>query len=104
MCCQHVGLIKQMKKRGIEFANLKPGDVVALLNRAETILRVMAVLPEKDSYGFLGSYKSPHGRVPLEAIKYVAESLGGGGLNMNRAIKKGLEDLLGRESKAVISE
>ena len=99
MGCRHVGLVKQMKSHGVEFAKLKQGDVIALLNRAQNILCVMAVLPEADSFGFLGQYKSPHGRVPLEAIEFITASMGGGGFDMNKATKMGLEKLLGRKTR-----
>ena len=89
------GLVRHLSERGIDFKNLKNGDVVAFLNRKETILRVLAVLPEKNTLGFVGTYKSPHGRVPLDAIQYITQCMGGHGFNMNRAIKMSLEKLLG---------
>jgi hypothetical protein len=104
MSCQHRGLIEQMKERKIDFKKLKPGDVVAFLNRREDLLRVLCVLPEKNTYGFLGSYRSPHGRVPLEAIQYITQSMGGTGFDMTQAIRMGLEDLLGRKNRRVIGE
>lgn len=104
MGSRHLGLIKQMKDRGIEFNKMKNGDVVALLNRRESIVCVMAVLPEKDSFGFLGMYKSPTGRVPLEAIQFIAQSLGGSGLDMSKAIRLGLEKLLGKKEEVVIAD
>lgn len=103
MACQHVGLVKQLKERGIDFKKFKPGDIVAFLNRRETMLRVMAVLPEKDTFGLLASYRSPHGRVPLEAIRYIPEAFGGGSFDMNKAIEKGLFDLLSKKKREVIA-
>lgn len=98
MIGQHRSLLKQMKDRGIDFTKMKPGDVVALINRKENLLRVMSVLPEKDSFGLLASYRSPHGRVPPEALRFIPEALGGGAFDMSKAIRMGLEKLLGTES------
>lgn len=97
---QHNGLIQHLADLGIKFQDLKKGDVVAFLNRKETMLRVLAVLPEKNSLGFVGTYKSPHGRVPLEAIQYITHAMGGDGFHMNKAIRMGLEKLLGKRTKA----
>lgn len=104
MGSQHLGLMKQLSDRGIDFKKIKPGDIVAMLNRRESILRVMAALPEKDSFGFLGTYKSPHGRVPLEAIQFIAGSMGGTGFDMSKAIRLGLERLLGKKEKVVVRD
>lgn len=97
--CQHRGLVRQLSEKGIEFSDLKPGDVIAFLNRKETMLRVLVSLPEKNTLGFVGTYKSPHGRVPPEAIQFVTQAMGGDGFNMNKAIRLGLEKLLGKKQR-----
>lgn len=96
MRCRHKGLIEWLKKQhAIELSELNPGDIVAMLNNKKSYLALLSKLPEKESFGFLGHYKSPHGRVPPEAFKYIASSIGMEGFNMNKAIKKGLEEILG---------
>jgi hypothetical protein len=99
MGLQHEGLVEHMKDRGVDFRKLKPGDMVAFLNRRENMLRVLVALAEKDSFGVVATYRSPHGRVPFEAIKYIPEAFGGGAFNMNAAIKKGLVELLGKKRR-----
>jgi hypothetical protein len=88
-----------LSERGIDFSSLKPGDVVAFLNRKENMLRVLCRLPEQNTWGFVGTYKSPHGRVPPEAIQYITQAMGGQGFNMNKAIRLGLEKLLGKRQR-----
>ena len=94
MIGQHLSAINQLKHRGIEFNRLAPGDMIVMLNRKKSILRIATALPEKESLGFLGTYKSPHGRVPLDAIKFIAQVLGSNGFDMNKAIRLSLLKLL----------
>jgi hypothetical protein len=95
--CRHDGLALWAKKQKVDFSRFRPGDIVAFLNTTKTHLCVLVMLPEKESAGFLGSYRSPHGRVPPEAFEFISEALGGGGFDMTKAIRKGLEKLLSKK-------
>lgn len=97
MRSRHTGLRKQLVEKGIDISKLKPGDIIAFLNTRKTMLMVMTVLDEKDSIGFVGHYKSPHGRVPPEALEFIPRALGANGFEMNKAIKAGLQKVLGVE-------
>lgn len=100
--CRHDGLTawaKQEKK--VDFAACKPGDIVVFLNTEKNKLSLLVMLEEKDSAGFLGYYKSPHGRVPPEALEFIAEAIGARGFNMNTAIRKGLQKLLAKKGRKV---
>ena len=95
MCGQHASSISQLKLHGVDFYKLSPGDIVVMINRKKTILRLVAALPEKESFGFLGTYKSPHGAVPLDAIQFISQVLDSKGFDMNKAIRLSLEKTLG---------
>lgn len=96
MRCRQNGLIGWLKVvHKIDLEDLSPGDMIVMLNNKKSYLALIAILPEKESYQFVGYYKSPHGRVPLDALKYIANSIGSSGFNMNAAIRKGLEEILG---------
>lgn len=100
---RHDGLRALAEQNDVDFSKFKQGDIVAFLNTAKTHLVVLVALPEEESAGLLCQYKSPHGRVPPEAIEFIPQALGGKGFQMNKAIRSGLEKLLykrGRNSDA----
>lgn len=98
---RHGSLLEQAKKEGVKVDDWKPGDIVAFLNTKKDRLVVMTMLPEEDSHGLLGMYKSPHGRVPAEAIEFIPLAFGGEGFQMNKAIRAGLEKLLYKRVRKV---
>lgn len=104
MRCRQEGLLDQAKKKGVNVAGLKPGDIVAFLNTKKDRLMVITMLPEKDSVGYLGYYRSPHGRVPPEAIEFIPRAMGGEGFQMNKAIRAGLVKLLAKRGHRVQEE
>lgn len=89
----------QAKKDGVKTDALKAGDIVIFLNADKTKFMLLAMTAERDSQGVLCYYRSPHGRVPPEALQFVPEAFGGQGFNMNRAIRIGLERLLAKKSR-----
>jgi hypothetical protein len=99
--CRHAGLREWAKKQGADFSKFQPGDIVAFLNVEKTHLAVLVMLPEAESLGFLGNYKSPHGRVPPEALEFIPRAMGADGFRMNRAIKAGLQKLLFKKGRKV---
>lgn len=104
MRCRQEGLIDQAKKAKVSIPDLKPGDIVAFLNTKKDRLMVLTMLPEADSYGFLGYYRSPHGRVPPEALEFIPKALGADGFHMNKAIRSGLTKLLAKRGHKVEEE
>lgn len=93
--CKHFGLRMWAKEtHDFDFGKCRPGEIVVFLNNDKSKLALLPALNEKDSSGFLGSYNSPHGRVPPEALEFIAEALGVNGFDMKIAIRKGLEKLL----------
>ncbi len=98
MRCRQEGLLDQAKKKnGVRADELKPGDIIVFLNTKKDRLMVLTMLPEAESVGFLGYYRSPHGRVPPEAIEFIPRALGSDGFQMNKAIRSGLEKLLAKK-------
>lgn len=97
--CRHQGLRDLAKKQGCDFSKFKVGDIVVFLNNDKTHLAILVMLDEAESFGFLGQYKSPHGRVPPEAIFFIPQALGMKGFEMNKAIKCGLEKLLSKKRR-----
>jgi len=97
--CRHEGLVAIAKKAKVDMSQLKVGDIVVFLNVARDRLICISVLPEQDSFGLLSYYRSPHGRVPMEAIQFIPQAFGVTGLNMNAAIRSGLEQLLKKKAR-----
>lgn len=95
MRCRHQGLLAQALAAGVKKKDLKAGDILAFINGAKDRVMALAILEEEDSYHVLGYYRSPHGRVAPESIEFIAEAFGADGLDMDQAIRKGLEKLLG---------
>lgn len=99
MRARHEGLREFAKKRGVRWKSLRPGDIVAFLNTKRDRVMVLGVLDEEDSFGLMGYYRSPHGRVAPEAIQYIPEVFGGGRFDMNAATRKALTEILERKEK-----
>jgi hypothetical protein len=100
MRSRHTGLWEQAKKHGIKQEELKKGDIVAFLNSAKDRIATLAVTGEKDSLGVVSYYVSPHGRVEPYAIQYIPECMGAsGGLDMTKATRKALEELIPQKRK-----
>jgi len=87
------------RKAQVNMDELRVGDIVVFLNVARDRLICISVLPEQDSFGLLSYYRSPHGRVPMEAIQFIPQAFGATGLNMNAAIRSGLEQLLKKKAR-----
>ncbi len=96
---RHESLLEQAKNGGVQVKDWKPGDIVAFLNAKKDRLVVMTMLPEKESFGLVGMYRSPHGRVPPEALEFIPKAFGGGEFSMNKAIREGLEKLLSKRGR-----
>lgn len=94
------GLADIAKKGGKVLKSLKAGEFLCFLNRAETLVKVLAPTGEEDSHGILSSYRSPHGRVDLNAIDYIPAAFGAEGFNMNRALRMALEDKLQKKVRS----
>lgn len=91
MRARHEGLTMLAKKEGLDVKKLKPGEMCCFLNRKQDRLMVLAGVNEEDTYGVLGYYRSPHGRLDQMAIQYIPEAFGSEGLDMKAAIRKALE-------------
>lgn len=97
MRCSHEGLLARAKLEGVPLTKLGPGDVIAFLNTGRDRIKVLAFTGEKDGFGVMGYYRSPHGRVPPEAMEFIPAAFGGDGFRMDRAIKEGLLKLLAKK-------
>lgn len=85
---RHDGLKEIMKKEGVDWKKIKPGDLVAFVNTARDRVIVLAPVDEEDTHGVMGYYRSPHGRIDEYAFQHIPEAFGGGRLDMKGAIKK----------------
>lgn len=96
MRCRHDGLwARALKEREFKREDLRPGDVLCFINSKQDRLMAIAGLDETDSYGVLGYYRSPHGKIDETAIQYIPQAFNGSTLEMNKAIKKALTKKLG---------
>lgn len=94
---RHEGLMDYAKEQGVK--SPKAGDVLAFLNAKRDRIIVLSFIDEKDCFGVMGYYRSPHGRVPMEAIQYIPQAFGGEGFDMNKAIRAGLVELLSKKAR-----
>jgi hypothetical protein len=90
----HHGLAEVAKKEGHALQKVSPGDYLCFINREQTMLKVLAMIEEKDTHGVLASYRSPHGRITLDAVQYIPQAFGASGFDMNKAIRRALEEKL----------
>lgn len=88
-------MIAQAKAAGISIKNLKPGELLVFINKKANRIAVLAGIEEKDSYGAMGYYRSPHGSIDQMAIQYIPSAFNGGRLDMTAAIRKALEQRFG---------
>lgn len=81
MRCSHKGL-----KLICEENNFSPSEneLVVFVNRKQTMFKLLS---GPDTVGF---YKSPSGRVTMDAIQYLPEAFNGHRINFNSAIKRAL--------------
>lgn len=95
--CRHAGLAARAKKESkFDIDDLGPGDMLVFINAARDRVMVLAGLDEDDSHGVLGYYRSPHGRIDLEAIQYIPDAFAGGNLRFESALKKSLIERLSK--------
>lgn len=104
MRCRQPGLWFQaseyLKHRGRKLEDLKLDDFLVFLNSRCDYVAILGKLNPQDRYGVLTLWKSPSGRVPLESIRFIAKCFGAGGrVDMDQAVKMGLELLLSRRKQ-----
>lgn len=104
MRCSHPGLIEAAKKAGMPWGKMKKGDIVAFINASRDRIKVLVFTKEQDTYGVMGYYRSPHGRVMPEAIQKIPLAFGAGEFNMDRATKAALEELLAKKVSKKLEE
>jgi len=93
---RHEYLAAQAEKLGIHVTKLKPGNLVAFVNTARDRLMVLGGVDEENSYGVLGYYRSPKGRIDEHALQYIVHAFSGGKLEMRKAIRMSLESRLSK--------
>lgn len=86
------GLNKVMASAKVAIGNSSPTTVILFINRKRTAFKMLA-----DKY--MVFYKSDHGPIPLDALKYLPQVFGGSPTEMNEAIRKSLEQKLGTTTK-----
>lgn len=91
------GLAEVAKKGGKSVKKLQPGEFVCFLNSQKTIIKVLAPTGEADSFGILSQYRSPHGKIDLNAVDYIPAAFGAGSFNMNKALRMSLEAKIGKK-------
>ena len=95
MRARHPGLAKRAKEeRDFDVSKLRPGDVLCFINVKRDRLIALAGLEEENSFGVMGYYRSPHGRIDETAIQFIPKAFAGGNFRMNAAIKKALHKRL----------
>lgn len=60
---------------------------------------VLAGLDEDDSYGVLGYYRSPHGKIDEMALQYIPDAFAGGDMRYETALRKSLVERLTKKRK-----
>jgi hypothetical protein len=95
MRARQPGLWSQAQEAGVKIERLSSGDLLVFLNKRRTSIVIMGKITVTDEGGLMSYWKSPSGRVPMEAIQYIPQSLGADGLDMTAAVRKGLESRLG---------
>jgi hypothetical protein len=73
---------------------LKPGQFLIFINVKRDAVKVMVGVDELDSRNIVAHYKSPHGRLEMQAIKYIPRAFGAAGFNWNNALRLALEEML----------
>lgn len=94
---RHEALAQVAKKEKIDIKNIRPGDMVCFINTAKDRIMVLAGVNEVDSFGVLGYYRSPHGRIDEMAIQHIPSAFNGGKFEMKKAIEKALVKRLAKK-------
>jgi len=98
MRSRHEGLAERARKeRKFKVEDLEPGDMLVFVNRARTKVMALAGVAEADSFGVLGYYRSPHGRIDELAVGKLAGAFSGGKIDMDKATKEALLERLQRK-------
>lgn len=101
MRARHEGLLaRAARERKFKRSDLAPGDLLAFINRKRDRIMVIAGLDEDDTYGVLGYYRSPHGRIDEMAIQFIPDAFAGGQIDYNQALHKALHERLGKKGVA----
>ena len=98
MNCRQDGLKKVAKKEGgITLDDLKMGDMLCFINRAKNRIATLTKIPEGESYGVMGYYRSPGERkIALCTLKYIPDSFNSmGELDMDKVTRSALLEQLG---------
>lgn len=76
----HEGLREIAKKAKVDVENLKEGEFLIFLNTRKDKVKVYA---SNDVYAY---YRSPTGRIQLEAIRHIPNAFNGTSINMEKAL------------------
>jgi hypothetical protein len=89
------------KEAGIMVEKLRPGDLLCFVNRKMDKLALLSFIPEAESHGVLGYYKSPGGRkINERALRYIPQSYGANGsIDMDAATRKAILEQLGMKDQ-----
>lgn len=102
---RHEALAERAKQeRKFNISTAKPGDLLVFINRSRDRVMVLAGTGEEDGFGVLAYYRSPHGRIDMNAIQYIPQALSGGELKMDRATCKALKVKLERKRKVAVPD
>jgi len=92
---------RALEDRKFDVKKLKPGDVLCFINTKQDRLMLLSGVNEQDTFGILGYYRSPHGRIDLKCIGYIQESFGGSAeVTMQEALRKRLDKHISRSKDA----
>lgn len=91
MANQHHGLAEIASAKKVDIKNLKPGEMVCYVNAPQTALKILASTGEENGHGVIAYYKSPKGRLDLQALRFIPEAFSGSGLNYKEALRKTFE-------------
>lgn len=80
------------KQSGIKLTDLKQGDLLMFVNKKLDKIAILSTVPEGDSHGVLGYYKSPGGRkISERALQFIPQSYGANGrIDMDAATRKAI--------------
>lgn len=85
--CSFDGLNALLKKDGVEIAS-SPGNFVLFMNRKATAFKLLT------ANSYLMFYRSPSGRIALDAIQNIPEFFDGTRLDFNKAVEKTVKEKL----------
>ena len=87
---QHKALSERASDVRINTGNLRNGEYLVFVNRAEDRIKIFA------ANNIVAYYKSPRGRIDRNTIALIPQVFEGGRINYDRALKKTLDKRLGR--------